>query len=139
MSEKDFTALYHKELFETKNIHAVGFIDITSPEFLEITKKCSYVLAPSCSEGQSGSVLTAMSAGLIPLISKECGLEESEAYLFDDNSIATIEKTIREFSQKPPEWIMENSKKAIQMIKDNHSEKKYYESVKAGLARIINA
>lgn len=139
MSEKDFSAAYHKELFETSNIHPVGFIDITSPEFSEITKECSYVLAPSFSEGQSGAVLAGMSAGLIPIISKECGLEAGEAYFFDSNNLETIERTIKEFSQKPPEWIIENSKKAIQTIKDNHSEKNYYESVKTGLARILNA
>lgn len=139
MSEKDFTTVYYKELFETSNIHPVGFIDITSPEFSEITRECSYLLAPSFSEGQSGAVLTGMSAGLIPIISKECGLEADEAYFFDDDNLETIEKTIREFSQKPPEWIIENSNKAMQTIKNNHSEKNYYESVKTGLEKIINA
>lgn len=138
MSEKDFVELYHKELFETINIHPIGFIDITSPQFLELSKKCSYILSPSCSEGQSGSVLAGMSAGLIPLISKESGLEENEAYFFEDNKIVTIEKTIREFSKKPKRWIVDNSKQAIKTIQDNHSKKSYYESVKSGLMNIVN-
>ena len=137
-NEKDFTRLYHKELFETENIHPIGFININNYEFSEITKKCSYIIMPSCSEGQAGSVLTGMSAGLIPIISKECGLEKDEAYFFTDNKIETIEKTIKEFSQKPQEWIIENSKKAMKTIQDSHSEKSYYESVKSGLTKIIN-
>ena len=58
--ETDFCECYHKELFETPNIHPVGWIKVNGPEFYELAGKCAYVISASCSEGQSGSVVQCM-------------------------------------------------------------------------------
>ena len=52
--EKDFIKAYYKELYETPNIHAVGWVDVDGPEFMGIVNKCLGVVYPSCSEGQRG-------------------------------------------------------------------------------------
>ncbi|WP_314621160.1 hypothetical protein, partial [uncultured Selenomonas sp.] len=72
-SEKEFCEVYKSELFHTSNIHSVGFIDIMGEKFCEISEKCSFTILPSCSEGVAGSALTAMSAGIIPIVIRECG------------------------------------------------------------------
>ena len=38
--EKDFVKAFYTELYETPNIHAVGWVDLEGPEFLEIVNKC---------------------------------------------------------------------------------------------------
>jgi hypothetical protein len=38
-TDKGFQSAYHKELYSTSNIHTVGWVDITSPKFLEIAKR----------------------------------------------------------------------------------------------------
>ena len=50
-SENDFEELYKKELYETENIHPIGFVNVDSDLFVEITSKCVYSIMPSCSEG----------------------------------------------------------------------------------------
>lgn len=99
-SETLFCETYHKELYETPNIHAIGFVDIMGTEFKEILECCQYVIVPSCSEGKMGSALTAMSAGLIPILSLVCGFDADEAILLPDCELFTIEKFVREYADK---------------------------------------
>ena len=46
--ERDFEKAYYKELYQTPNIHTVGWVDIASPEFIEITNNCIGLIYPSC-------------------------------------------------------------------------------------------
>lgn len=137
-SERDFCELYHRELFETPNIHPAGFIGIESARFKEICERCSYVLLPSCSEGLAGSVLTGMSAGLIPLVSRECGFQEDEAHFFEDCSSESISKLISRMSEKPPKWIMNESMRVREVVKAKYSGECYVASVRNALADILN-
>lgn len=73
--EHDFMALYRAELTETPNIHFVGWVDVTGDVFAEITSKCAYLLYPSASDGMPGSVVTAMASGLVPLVTREAGID----------------------------------------------------------------
>ena len=75
--EPDFEEAYHRELYKTPNINNAGWVDITSNKFLEIIRKNVGFIYPSCSEGQAGSVITCLHAGLIPVISYE---SESRSY-----------------------------------------------------------
>lgn len=98
--EEDFCDLYHNELYKMKNIFPIGFVDIEGEKFIEVAEKCSYMIMPSCSEGIAGSVLTAMSAGLIPIVSRECGFEDDEVIHLEDCSLECLEKTVNEYAKK---------------------------------------
>ncbi len=136
-SEKDFTRLYHKELFETKNIHPIGGVDITSPAFAQLAKRCAYLIAPSCSEGQSGSVLTGMSAGLIPIVSRECGFNDDEVHILNDCQLETIENTIREYAQKPKEWREQEAERVLGIVRERYSNENFSESVRSPLVSLF--
>lgn len=135
--EEDFCKVYEKELFNSPNIHPKGFLDIKSDEFRSVINKCSYVLMPSCSEGISGSVLTAMSAGLIPIVSRECGFEDDEVYHLEDSSLESISNSIESFSRKPLKWIADESKKAVGIVKNRYSENNFRESITTALRETI--
>ncbi len=47
---------FHRELYETPNIEAIGWVDVGSERFREIANGCAALIYPSCSEGQAGSV-----------------------------------------------------------------------------------
>lgn len=51
LKEKDFVKAYYKELYQTPNIHAVGWVDVDGPAFREIANKCLGLVYVSCSEG----------------------------------------------------------------------------------------
>ena len=137
LSESDFCKEYHKELFETSNIISVGFVDIESSAYKEIAGKCAFTLLPSCAEGCAGSVLTNMSAGIIPIVSKECGFDDDEVINLPDCKKETIIKAINEYCMKSKEWIIAQSEKAIEVVKNRYSERNFTESVENALKKTL--
>ena len=138
-NEKDFCRLYKQELFHTPNIHPVGFLDIFSTELAALLKQCAYVVLPSCSEGIAGSVLTGMSAGLIPLVSREAGFNDGEVYPFKENSVEAIEEAVDYFSQMPIEWVCTESFRMIEIIQDRYAPSHYIDSVREAFAVVLHS
>lgn len=135
--ELDFCDLYKNELYNMPNIFPIGFLDINSEEFKNIAEKCAYMIMPSCSEANAGSVLTAMSAGMIPIVSRECGFEDDEVIHLDDCSMSCIEKYIKYYSMKDEKWINSKSKEAVRIIKEKYSKKNFRESIIIGMQETI--
>jgi hypothetical protein len=136
--EEDFVALYHKKLFETHNIHYVGWIDPSSLKFEEIIKTCAFTLLPSCSEGMSSSIATCMHVGLIPLVSKESGVDVGDSGLiFHNNSIPEIEKGILTFSNKSEEELTVLSKKSFDLAQDCFTLDRFKKDFKQALKKLI--
>jgi len=136
-SEKDFCAVYEKELFHRPNILPVGVVDITSPIFNKIAQICSYFVLPSCSEGISGSVLTAMSAGLIPIVSRECGLESDDAFILNDCSIPGIRNTLKLFANKPLDWIKSQAVATQQTVRSKYTPQQFTASFRAAMQGLL--
>jgi glycosyltransferase involved in cell wall biosynthesis len=121
--ETDFCSLYRKELFETPNIHPRGWVQTDSPEFYDLVARCAYVIHPSCSDGQAGAVVQCMYAGLIPLVTKEVGVDtEDFGVTFSDDSVSAIEKEIMRVAALPEEWHREHSLKTRKVAEEKYSE-----------------
>jgi glycosyltransferase involved in cell wall biosynthesis len=74
-SEPDFMLMYRKELFHTPNIHVYGWLSMQSPAFEELSSLCGFLVFPSCAEGMAGSVINTMATGLIPIATRESGVD----------------------------------------------------------------
>jgi glycosyl transferase family 1 len=131
--EEDFCRVYNKELFHTPNIVPVGSVDVHGSTFATIASSCAYVVLPSCAEGQSGSVLAGMSAGLIPLVSLECGFDEGEVHHLSSCALADIASAVEHFASQPTNWLREESARALQVVRDNYTEAHYSASVQTAL------
>ena len=131
--EQDFCKEYHQELFHTPNIHLEGFIDIFGERFKQLTQECAYMIMPSCAEGAAGSVLTAMSAGLIPIVSKECGYSEEDVISLPDCELDTIKNYVNEFAAKDFSWIREQSIRAHKIASEKYSRETFTESIYAAM------
>lgn len=136
-AEKDFCAIYERELCHCPNILPVGVIDVTSSLFHKIRQIASFVVMPSCSEGMSGSVLTAMSAGLIPIVSRECGFNDDEVFHFRNCSLSCIQETFQSFSEQPIDWIKKESKRAIDTIRSHYSPEHFSQSFRAAMLGLL--
>ncbi len=82
------------------NIIDYGYIDIQSDTFLDIAKKCSYSILPSCAEGCATSITTSMLHGLIPVVMKDTGFNRlSDNCIFlNDFKIEYLDTVISELS-----------------------------------------
>ncbi len=136
-AESDFCALYKKELFNTANIIPVGFVDIRSKNFAQIAAACSYMILPSAAEGMSGSVLVAMSAGIIPIVSRECGLEDDEVQHLPDCNLQTIARVVDEYSKKPLSWIEIESRRVMDIARTRYNNRNFTDCMRSALRRVL--
>jgi len=137
--EKDFEDVYYGELYQTPNIHTVGWVDVSCPEFIEIANKCIGLIYPSCAEGQSGAVVTCLQAGLIPVVSYESGVDVNDfGVILKNCSIDEIVNSIKEVSRFPIEELKQMSQKAWRYARTNHTLEKYAEEYREIIEKIQN-
>jgi glycosyltransferase involved in cell wall biosynthesis len=121
--ERDFEAAYRKELYETSNIHALGWTDVQGEAFADVARRCGYVIHPSCSEGQAGAVVQCMASGLVPVITPETGLDlEDYGVLLGDDSLDAIERVVLEAAERPAAELRERSLAARDAVATRYTE-----------------
>lgn len=133
--EEDFFELYKKEL-NLKNIHYKGFVNIQSQEFKGIVEKCSFVLYPSCSEGMSGALLTAMSTGLIPLATKQSGVDLDFGFEVTD-SMDDIKNKVLHVSTLDDEELNTLSQKNTKQVSEKHNIENFKTVFKENITKIL--
>jgi glycosyltransferase involved in cell wall biosynthesis/LmbE family N-acetylglucosaminyl deacetylase len=137
--EEDFTRVYSKELYQTPNIHAIGWVDVDGPQFIEIANKCLGIVYPSCSEGQAGSVVACLHAGLIPIISYESGIDVDDfGVVLKENSINAIKRTVQMVSQFPAEQLRQMANAAWEFARAGHTREKFAEEYRNVILSIMD-
>jgi hypothetical protein len=87
----------------------------------------------------SGSVLTALSAGLIPIASRICGFTDQEVFLLEDCSIDGITNTFRSFAQKPLAWIREQSVSMRELYEAKYTPAHFSASFRDALQGVLGS
>lgn len=72
---KDKITELQEKLGENLSVH--GWVDAASTAYRELLQKNDFILFPSLEEGQAGSVLDALSQGLVPLVTRETGISHA--------------------------------------------------------------
>lgn len=125
-SESVFRTAFHKELYTLPNIHTVGWIDVSSPEFLRITRDCVALVYPSCAEANCGSVITCLQAGLIPIISRESGVDVADfGVVLPECSPEAIREHVTRIASSPNSRLAEMSRKAQDYARTSHTADAY--------------
>ncbi len=136
-SEHDFIELYHDKLYKTKNVIPVGRVDITSDKFKKIAQQCGYCILPSCSEGMSGSIITGMSFGLIPVITKECGIDSRYSIYITPPTVANISDLVRKCMSISNSKLLDLSLNVKIETGIQYSLSNYIDQLRAALKQII--
>ena len=101
--EPAFCACYDRELHRTPNIHLHGVIGIGTPDWDALIRQCAFAILPTCSEGQAGSVVQAMHAGLVPVVTPAAGIDvESFGILLPENPLPSLDETLERVAALPP-------------------------------------
>ena len=125
--EPDFEATFERELYHTPNIHTIGWVDISSKEFLKILNSCVAIIYPSCSEGGGGCVITCMHAGLIPIVSYEASVDVNDdcGIVLKNCSLDEIKNKIRMLSDFPSQRLKEMAKNSRDFVRENHTQENF--------------
>jgi glycosyltransferase involved in cell wall biosynthesis len=137
--ESDFCRCFRKELFDTVNIHPVGFLPVLSSKFYDMVGKCTFVISPTAAEGQSGAILQCMATGLIPVVSREAGIDtEDFGFMLENNTLEEIEKMVLQLAQLPGEKIAGLSGRTRMVCEEKYSEAVFKDRWREILAEIQN-
>ena len=136
-TERDFARAYHRELFRTPGIRAIGFADVKSAAFRELQAGCGTMILPSCSEVQSSNVTVALSFGLPCVVSAECGFDEPELQVLPDCRPETIRRVVRELAAQPPERLAERAAGSLALMRRTYRPAHYAAAVRAALAQAL--
>ena len=137
-NDKPFEKAFYKELYETPNIHTFGWVNVSSPEFQEITKNSLGLVYPSACEGQAGAVITCLQAGLIPIVSYESGVDVHDfGEILKTSSIEEIKATVRRIANLPVAELKLMACKAWEYARANHTKEKFAESYRNAVDQII--
>ena len=124
--EKDFETLYNDELYESDNIKSVGWVDVRSEKFLEIANDCLGIIFPSASEGQSGSVVQCLHAGLIPVISYQSGIDAGDlGIILQESTIEEVKSAVVKLSSFSEENLRTMSIKSWEYARKQHTREKF--------------
>lgn len=137
-AEVDFVQLYQKELFETSNIHTVGRIDVAGKQFADICGQCVAIVHPSCAEGQSGAVITAMHAGLIPIVSRESGVNVQDfGKTLDILGISEIEQAVRDIATSEPSSLSEQAHGAWEHARLHYTRETFSKTFRSFIENVL--
>ena len=137
-NEPEFERAYYKELYQTPNIHTLGWVETSSPAFGKIVNQCLGVIYPSCSEGGGGSVTTCMHAGLIPIVSYEASIDVDDfGIILKDSSVEEIKNTIQSVSGFSTDRLEGMARRAWEAARAKYTRERFTEEFRK-LLEIFN-
>lgn len=137
--EPDFAAAYGRELYATPNVQAIGWLDVASPRFLSTSRAALGLLFPSCSEGGGGSAITAMHAGLIPVLTRETSVDLDPGFgvLLPDAGVESIRQAARELSGRPTAELRSMAMAAWRRARERHTRDQFRTRYRTTLLEIL--
>jgi glycosyltransferase involved in cell wall biosynthesis len=138
-AEPDFTRVFDRELYRTPNIRTVGWVDIAGPELTRIAAECVGVVYPSCAEGQAGSVVTCLHAGLVPIMTRETGIDALDfGVLLEEPSIDEVRQRVRWLASRSVEELRLRSRRAWDFARRHCTADQYARQYRNMLTQILD-
>lgn len=128
----------YAEVFKRPNIHAIGEVNLRSPEFYEAMDTCGYLILPSCSEGQSGAVIETMNQGLVPIVSSYCGVTvDGFGMTLEGCSVEEIIRTVKIAASIDPDALQAIATKTHMIAKEDYTPDIFRYQLMAAIKAII--
>lgn len=125
-SEPGFCRAFHRELYETTNINAYGWIDVESASFRHQMNRAIGLVFPSCAEGGGGSVLSCMHAGLIPILTRSASVDLNGSGIeLGQCNVDAIRSAVENISTKPENQLRALSLAAWNQARANHTRERF--------------
>ena len=135
--EPEFGCVYQREL-ALPNVRTTGWIDVTSDAFRDLAADTLGIVYPSCAEGQAGAVVNAVQAGLLPIISRESGLDvDGFGETLVRNDVATICDAVRAFAAEDDAHLAQRMDGLYHYADARHSHEAYARQYGQALAKIL--
>jgi hypothetical protein len=137
--ELEFVKCFHRELYETPNIHSIGWVTVGSAEYFELVQQCSATIFPICAGGSPGSVVVCMGHGLIPIVSKEAGIDTRDfGITLPSISIEEIGKAVDSIASQSAHWHKDMADKVLTAARQDFSQAAFTQRFRAILTEVMD-
>ena len=138
-ADSEFFEYYGEIINDSKNIHLVGWLDITTDSFQSISDQCAWVISSSFSEGGGGSILNCMAKGLIPIIAKSVSIDlmPELGYYFESDDVNDLKNQITTITQLSTEKLRKLSFNSYGFVLKNHTKTEFKNRYKKFLQQRI--
>ena len=137
--DNDFEKAYYKELYQTKNIRYVGYVNPESDFFISTLDNSLSLIFPSCSEGGGGSVITAMHAGLIPIVTFESSVSVNDfGVILKENTIAEIQRELQHIASLPVDVLKLRAIQSWNYARKYHTRDTFSNAYEKFVDKLIN-
>lgn len=138
-AEHAFIRAYRRELFYIPNIHSIGWVNIHSEQFIQLTDMCAALIFPSCSEAMASGVLTCMGRGIIPLVSKETGIDTNGlGVIFEECNKNMVRQVIADMATRPLSICQKMAYEAYKQADARYSLDSFSRNIEHILRKILN-
>lgn len=136
--EKDFERAYFREIYETPNIHLVGWVNVSTTRFMDLAEGCVGILSASCSESRSGSVIGGMHAGLIPIVNYESGVDVDDfGVMLKSCSVEDIKQAVHAIASLPVPELKGMARRAWESVRRHHTRERWAEEYRNAIMAIM--
>lgn len=136
--EKDFVAAYYDELYNSPNIHTVGWVDVSGSQFTDLANQCAALVYPSCAEGGGGSVINCMHAGLIPIASYESSVDIGNfGIVLKTSSVDEIQNAVIAISRLPVAKLGDMAMQTWKFVNENHTREAFAKAYRRTIDAIL--
>ncbi len=78
-----------------------------------------------------------MSAGLIPIVSRESGFEEDEVHMLKSHGLRDIEEDLLAFSQRSHEWVEMEGRRVMRLAREKYGPNRFSASIRAAFGAVL--
>lgn len=139
--EYPFDNFLQQAISENHNIFNMGFVDVGSDKHFNLLYKCASTILPSASEGGSPGIVNACStAGLIPIVTKNCGLDvplTAQEFTIDTLDVASIGYSVERVLAKDDSQIKELSRELIFYFREHHAAELYKKNLYDKISSVV--
>jgi glycosyltransferase involved in cell wall biosynthesis len=137
--ERDFFEAYRRELTRTPNIRAIGFLDLASSAFRSAQERAGWLILPSCSEAQCGTIPVALSMGIPVVASEACDFDEPEVQRLPDCRLETIRGVVDDLARRPSAEVRARSEASLALARRAYTRADHARSLRAALDAVLGA
>ncbi len=135
--EEDFHRLYENLLLKTPNIRLHGWLDMASPDFIEIARTHAAVIYPSSAEGGAGSVIHCMHAGILPICTTEASIDLQDFGVpVESAAVAAVIKSCRSVADMPAAEVEVRARAAYDHVRNVHTRERFRENYRKFAERV---
>lgn len=134
-----FVRAFHTELYETPNIHTHGWIDTASDQFAALVKRTVAHIYPTCAEGSCGAVINCMHAGLIPVTTRQAGVDIDPSFgvLLAEPGVEAVMEGAQHIAALPANRLADMARRSQQEAQHVYSAELYKKAFAGAIGRIV--